>query len=96
MKGGDKKAKEYRELHVHKLGNLTITGYNSKLGNKSFAEKRDRKDADERTEGYKNGLHLNAELRDKNSWVVEDIQARTKELVDTAMNLFSIGVDLHE
>ena len=95
--GGDlAKAKEYRELHVHKLGNLTITGYNSKLGNKSFAEKRDRKDADGRLVGYKNGLHLNAELRDKDSWAVQDIQARTSKLVDEAMNLFSIGIDLHE
>lgn len=95
--GGDlAKAKEYRELHVHKLGNLTITGYNSKLGNKSFVEKRDRKDAAGRSVGYKNGLHLNAELRDKDSWAVQDILARTKELVDEAMNLFSIGIDLHE
>ncbi len=95
--GGDlTKAKEYRELHVHKLGNLTITGYNSKLGNKSFAEKCDRKDADGRPVGYKNGLHLNAELRDKDSWGVQDIQARTNKLVDEAMNLFSIGIDLHE
>ncbi len=44
--GDEAKAKEYREQYVHKLGNLTITGYNSKLGNKSFTEKRDRKDAD--------------------------------------------------
>lgn len=95
--GGDQtKAKEYRELHVHKLGNLTITGYNSKLGNKSFAEKRDRKDADGKLVGYMNGLHLNAELRDKDSWGVQDIQARTTELVEEAMNLFSIGIDLHE
>ena len=94
--GDQAKAKEYRELHVHKLGNLTITGYNSKLGNKSFAEKRDRKDADGRPVGYKNGLHLNVELRDKDSWGVQDIQARTKQLVDEAMNLFSIGIDLHE
>lgn len=90
------KAKEYRELHVHKLGNLTITGYNSKLGNKSFAEKRDRKDAAGRPVGYKNGLHLNSELRDKNSWAVQDIQARTNELVDEAMKLFSIRIGLHE
>ena len=95
--GGDQtKAKEYRELHVHKLGNLTITGYNSKLGNKSFAEKRDRKDADRKLVGYMNGLHLNAELRDKDSWGVQDIQARTTELVEEAINLFSIGIDLHE
>ncbi|MDQ5841510.1 MAG: HNH endonuclease family protein, partial [Chloroflexota bacterium] len=26
-------------MHVHRLGNLTITGCNSNLGNKSFDEK---------------------------------------------------------
>lgn len=90
------KAKEYRELHVHKLGNLTITGYNSKLGNKSFAEKRDRKDAAGKPVGYMNGLYLNTELRDQNSWAVQEIQVRTNKLVDEAMKLFSIGIDLHE
>ncbi|MGA2621569.1 MAG: DUF262 domain-containing protein [Thermoguttaceae bacterium] len=89
--GGDEaKAKEYREQHVHKLGNLTITGYNSRLGNKSFAEKRDRKDSAGKPVGYNNGLHLNAELRDKISWTVQDIEARTKSLVEEAVKLFVI------
>jgi len=88
--GDEAKAKEHREEHVHKLGNLTITGYNSKLGNKSFAEKRDRKDAAGRMVGFKNGLHLNGELRDRDNWTVDDIQKRTKELVKEALGLFSI------
>ncbi len=89
--GGDEaRAKEYREQHVHKLGNLTITGYNSKLGNKSFAEKRDRKDGAGKPVGYNNGLHLNAELRDKVSWTAQDIEARTKRLVEEAVKLFLI------
>jgi uncharacterized protein with ParB-like and HNH nuclease domain len=88
--GNEAQAKEYREQYVHKLGNLTITGYNSKLGNKSFADKRDRKDAAGELVGYKNGLYLNAGLREKNSWTVQDIEARTSTLVKEAMTLFSI------
>src|SRR5207249_8253106 len=89
--GGDEaKAKEYREQYVHKLGNLTITGYNSKLGNMSFVSKRDRKDAAGKLVGYKNGLYLNAELRDRDAWNVQDIEARTKILVSEALKLFSI------
>jgi uncharacterized protein with ParB-like and HNH nuclease domain len=89
--GGDEaKAKEYREQHVHKLGNLTITGYNSKLGNMSFVSKRDRKDAAGSLVGYKNGLYLNAELREKDSWTVQEIEARTKALVNEAVKLFLI------
>jgi uncharacterized protein with ParB-like and HNH nuclease domain len=88
--GDEVLAKEYREKYVHKLGNLTITGYNSKLGNKSFAEKRDRKDAGGKLVGYKNGLHLNADLRGRDSWTVQDIEARTNSLVKAAIKLFSI------
>jgi hypothetical protein len=88
--GDEAKAKGYREKYVHKLGNLTITGYNSKLGNKSFGEKRDRKDADGKLVGYKNGLHLNGDLRGMTLWTVQDIEARTNTLVKEAMKLFSI------
>lgn len=88
--GNETVAKEYREQYVHRLGNLTVSGYNSKLGNKSFEEKRERKDAAGKLVGYKNGLHLNADLREKESWTVQDIEARTKTLVTEAMELFAI------
>jgi len=92
--GDDEEARErargLREQHVHKLGNLTVTGYNSKLGNKSFPEKRDRKDAAGKPVGFKNGLYLNAELREKEAWTVADIEARTSVLVEEAMTLFAI------
>ena len=88
--GDEDQAKEYREQYVHKIGNLTITGYNSKLGNKSFIEKRDRKDTAGKRVGYKNGLYLNEELRKKGSWTVEDITQRTKDLVKEATKLFAI------
>ena len=61
--GDAKKAKSVQETHVHKLGNLTISGFNSALGNKSFVDKRDRTDNKGREVGYKNGLKLNTELQ---------------------------------
>lgn len=88
--GDEEKAKELRVEHVHKLGNLTLTGYNSKLANFSFEKKRDRKDNEGCPIGYKNGLYLNEKLKDKNSWTIEDIQDRTDELVKEAFELFSI------
>ena len=42
--GDEEKAKELQQTHVHKLGNLTVSGFNSALGNKSFEDKRDRMD----------------------------------------------------
>lgn len=88
--GNHEKAQEYRDEYVHKLGNLTITGYNSKLSNKSFIDKRDRTDSRGKLVGYKNGLFLNRTLKDKESWQINDIEQRTVEMVSTAMVLFKL------
>lgn len=88
--GDEKKAKAIQEAHVHKLGNLTISGFNSALGNKSFEDKRDRTDSKGREVGYKNGLKLNAELATAEGWSVAQIDARTTKLVSQVMNLFSM------
>ncbi|HGF7365009.1 TPA: DUF262 domain-containing protein [Vibrio cholerae] len=91
LAGGDKElAEQYRQSHVHKLGNLTISGYNSSLGNKSFVEKRDRINRDKRAVGYKNGLYLNQELAVAEAWSVEQIEQRTEELVDKTLTLFHL------
>ena len=88
--GDVKKAKAMQETHVHKLGNLTISGFNSALGNKSFKEKRDRTDSNGRNVGYRNGLRLNAELATTEAWSVKQIDARTTTLVDQVMSLFTL------
>ena len=89
-KGDEEKAKVLREQYAHKLGNLTITGYNSKLGNKSFIEKRNRTDTRGKRVGYNNGLYLNEALRRKAGWTVDDIEERTKALVKEAVKLFKL------
>jgi hypothetical protein len=88
--GDEKKAKSIQETHVHKLGNLTISGFNSALGNKSFKDKRDRKDAEGRSVGYKNGLKLNVDLAEADSWSVEKIEARSNVLVGQVLSIFSL------
>ncbi len=93
MADGDaKKAKAIQETHVHTLGNLTISGFNSALGNKSFQEKRDRTDDQGRSVGYRNGLKLNAELATVEAWSVKQIEARTTVLVEKIESMFSILV----
>ncbi|HED2502684.1 DUF262 domain-containing protein [Serratia ureilytica] len=88
---GDKTlAEQYRQSHVHKLGNLTISGYNSSLGNKSFLEKRDRTTRDKRPVGYNNGLYLNQELAVADNWSIAQIEQRTAAMVDKAITLFSL------
>lgn len=88
---GDKeKATVIQQTHVHKLGNLTISGYNSELGNKNFLEKRDRTDAKERPVGFKNGLNLNEDLANATTWSVEQIDERTEKLVQKISDLFKL------
>ena len=88
---GDKqKAKELQQNYVHKLGNLTISGFNRTLGNKSFEEKRDRTDREGRAVGYKNGLKLNKDLATVQNWSVEQINHRTKKLAQQVVKLFKI------
>lgn len=90
MLGGKANATEVQKSLVHCLGNLSITGYNSTLGNKSFADKRDRKDSREQYIGYKNGLGLNQELAQVDAWTAADIERRTSELADRALSIFRL------
>jgi len=86
--GAEDKAKDFQQAYVHKLGNLTISGYNPTLSNKSFEEKRDRKDKKGSYVGYRNGLKLNEDLADCPEWSIEQIKDRTVKLVNQAMELF--------
>lgn len=89
--GGDRAvAQEIQSTHVHTLGNLTITGYNSKLSNLSFIEKRDRKEKTGAFVGYRNGLNLNEDLVSVDEWTKESIEKRTAKLVDRAMEAFRL------
>lgn len=91
--GDEEKAKEIQYSHVHKLGNLTISGFNSALGNKRFEDKRDRMDKQGRAVGYKNGLKLNEDLASVNGWTVDQIDLRTEKLVNEVTQLFKLKRD---
>ena len=86
--GDMSKAIEVQEKQVHTLGNLTITGYNSKLSNMPFVTKRDRKDVYGTNVGYRNGLNLNDELVNTDTWTSEQIQERTDKLVGLTLKAF--------
>ncbi len=88
--GDRNRANEYLELYVHKLGNLTVTGYNSTLSNLSFIEKRDRQNKDKKYVGYKNGLEINESIAEKDSWTVDDIKKRTDKLASELLEVFKL------
>ncbi len=83
-------ANEYLEIYVHKIGNLTITGYNSSLSNLSFVDKRDRQNSQKLYVGYKNGLEINKELAERDTWTVQDIIQRTDDLVKLLLDMYRL------
>ncbi|GAB3847858.1 DUF262 domain-containing protein [Nesterenkonia populi] len=90
MLGGPEAAKEAQAEHVHRLGNLTITAYNSSLSNMPFLQKRDRKDQNGNPVGFCNGLALNDDLAVAESWSVARIEERTQKFADYAVQRFSL------
>ena len=88
--GGDKAlAKQYRSDYVHTLGNLTITGYNQNLSNMAFEQKRDRKSKDKTKDvGYRNGLYLNQDVVNEDTWTIKKITDRTDSIVKTLLDMY--------
>ena len=88
--GNKNDAIEFQKRYVHTIGNLTITGFNSNLSNKPFAEKRDMKNVSGKYIGYKNGLNLNEDVCDKEEWTTEIIRNRSHKLIKEILSLFTI------
>ena len=68
---------DIQELHSakkHTLGNLTLTGYNSKLSNRGFGWKRE--------EMARSGLRLSASIVNNKEWGPAEIEARAELLAD--------------
>ncbi|NLA64887.1 MAG: DUF262 domain-containing protein [Leucobacter sp.] len=80
MLGGSEAATSAHEQYRHHLGNLTITGYNSSLGQRSFTAKRDHQDKQGNWIGYRNQLNLNSDLAQQETWGVQEIQERSSRL----------------
>lgn len=60
------------------------------IQNKSFKEKKERKDSNGNPIGYLNGLNLNSDLVDKDKWTVDLIKARTDKLVKEILEMFKL------
>lgn len=80
----------FNEIHTRYLGtigNLTLTGYNSKMSNRSFVEKRDME------KGFKESrLRLNKYLSEIDEWNEETIKVRAEELFSVAAKIWSYPV----
>jgi hypothetical protein len=74
----------------HRLGNLTLSGYNANLGKMEFQRKRDRRSERGDFLGYRNGLYLNRELASRDDWNEAAISDRTKTIAEEVRTLFAL------
>lgn len=78
-------ANEIHEVWLHRLANLTLTGYNPNLSNNTFAEKRDAKEG-----GYKaSGLKMNQKIAQKESWGLPELEERNQDMVALAKEIWA-------
>lgn len=79
-----------QEKYLHTFANLTLTGYNTELGNRTFAEKKEGYDyKGKHIDGYKDTLfHLSQTLDKYPRWTQMEIEARGKELLDKFFKLW--------
>ncbi|MSP64727.1 MAG: DUF262 domain-containing protein [Bacteroidetes bacterium] len=103
--GSKNQAEEIQENLVHCLGNLTLSGYNSKLSNYSFSKKQNRSEANifgnKIKIGYQNGMAINnIEFKIKRKkftianspeWKKEMIESRNNVIVNMVLELFAFN-----
>ena len=71
------------ELWVHRLGNLTLTAYNSRYGNRPFDEKK-------AVEGgfQQSAVRLNQYVKDQSKWTVAEMGERASQLIKRALTIW--------
>jgi hypothetical protein len=79
------------DRYLHTLGNITLTGYNSKMSNKPFIEKRDME------KGFKGSrLFLNKSLHEIEKWDEDSINNRAQLLKERAMKIWTYPIGSYE
>jgi len=105
--GDGQLARKIQNEWVHSLGNLTLSGYNSRLSNSSFVRKQEKSVANVFGSsidiGYKNGLGLNnisfivdgkeMSLATVDKWNLDCIKARNSVLVDMLAQIFKFETE---
>lgn len=78
---------DYEQTHslwLHRLANLTLTGYNSQYRNAPFCEKRDME------HGFKSsGLRINQWIWQQDSWGEKELEERNDLLTQQALDIWS-------
>ena len=76
------------EQYLNTIGNLTLSGNNGRLGNKTFVEKRDMNESGGE-QGYSfSRLWLNRDLQDLEHWRVADVEARAERIAQRFLKVW--------
>lgn len=76
--------KEVHKQYLHTIGNLTLTGYNSEMSDRSFVEKRDMPN------GFKDSpIQLNRSLANLERWNKGEIERRAEALANVALQVWA-------
>jgi uncharacterized protein with ParB-like and HNH nuclease domain len=79
-----------KENYLNTIGNLTLSGNNGKLGNKSFEDKQVM-NIDGKEQGYKfSRLWLNRDLKEKTKWDKEEIEMRASQIAERFLKIWQI------
>lgn len=90
---GQEEYNEMKSNYLNTIGNLTLTGYNSKLSNKYFTEKRDLENS-----GFKDSrLWLNKYIGTLNKWGTSEVKRRFDVIAERFLKIWEIPeIDLEE
>lgn len=81
---------DYEDIHetwLHRMANLTLTGYNSKYSNSTFIEKRDMKN------GFIDShLYMNNWIGQQEHWGLAELEARNQMLMQRALTIWPLPV----
>lgn len=79
---------DYEQIHeqwLHKIANLTLTAYNSKYSNSSFAEKKTM------LNGFDDsGIRMNTWIAKKDKWTLTELEERSQFLIGRALTIWAM------
>ena len=81
---------DYGQIHeqwLHRIANLTLTAYNAKYSNCSFAEKKNMQNGFDDS-----GIRMNTWISKKNKWTLAELEERSQYLVGRALAIWTAPV----
>lgn len=81
---------DHEQIHeqwLHRIANLTLTAYNTKYSNNSFAEKKTM------TNGFSDsGIRMNTWIAQKDTWSLAELEERSRYLAERALTIWMLPV----